>query len=216
MASISGCASRGKSADRPGPCLRCGSPSWWNGWRDVAPVIVDDGEVRHATGTERHRACCSAKDCDAPSWTVREGDSYPHRTFQLEVVASVVAEVAYAGKTQTAAAAGHMCSRDSVRRWGAWIANLTDTDHLSRLCARIDPEGDAHAESAKTRAAPAGLALRMLDRFADLLVVGGAAIASRGCGLRRILGDQLCRFGDVFYLTKPSPPLRGAFTKLGM
>jgi hypothetical protein len=147
---------------------------------------------------------------------VHEDDSYPHRTFQLEVVASAVAEVVYAGKTQTAAAAGHMCSRDSVRRWGAWIANLTDTDHLSRLCARIDPDGDAHAESASARAAAAGLALRLLDRLADLLVVGGATLSSSGSGLRRILGDQLRRFGDVFYLTKPSPPLRVAFTKLGM
>jgi hypothetical protein len=182
----------------------------------VAPVIVEDGEARHAAGTKRHRARCSAKNCDAPSWTVHEGDSYPHRTFQLEVVASAVAEVVYAGKTLTAAAAGHMCSRDSVRRWGAWIANLADTDHLSRLCARMDPDGDAHAESATARAAPAGLALRLLDRLAGLLVVGGTAISSRGCGLRRVLSDQHRRFGDVFHLTKPSPPLRVAFTKLGM
>jgi hypothetical protein len=179
-------------------------------------VISDGDGVRHAVGVRHRRACCSAKDCDAPSWTVREDATYPHRTFQLEVVASAVAEVAYAGKTLTAAGASHMCSRDSVRRWGVWIANLADADHLERLCARIDPDGGAHAESANIRATPAGLALRLLDRFADLLVVRGVALAASGCGLGRILGDQLRRFGDVFYLTRPSPSLRVAIAKLGM
>lgn len=179
-------------------------------------MIDDGGEVRQAVGTRQHRACCSAKDCDAPSWTIHEADTYPHRTFQLEVVASAVAEVAYAGKTLTAAAANHMCSRDSVRRWGAWIADLADVDHLARVCARIEPDGGVHAESAIARATPAGRALRLLDRLADLLVVRGVGLAAKGCGLGRILGAQLRRFGDVFYLTRPSPSLRVAFTKLGM
>lgn len=134
-----------------------------------------------------------------------EDDAYPHRTFGLEVVVSAVAQVVVAGATLSAAAAGHLCSRDSVRRWKRWVEGLADPLELERLCMRIDPDG---LPASAHRASGAQRVLQVLERLADLLALRGVALAYKGSGLVRVLVDRLVRFGEVYRLTKPSPPLR--------
>lgn len=134
-----------------------------------------------------------------------EQDSYPHRTFGLEVLVSAVAQVVVVGATLTAAATRHLCSRDSVRRWMQWVAGLADPRDLEGLCMRIDPDG---MPVAARRAPRAQQILQQLERLADLLALRGVGLARRGSGLVRILLDRLARFGEVFWLTKSSPPLR--------
>ena len=56
----------------------------------------------------------------------------------------------------------------------------------------------------------AGSVLRLLDHLSDVLFRRGVALPGRGPGLLRILTAQLARFGDVCWLTRPSPPLRVA------
>lgn len=197
-----------KYEDRPEPCRECGSPAWWNGTRTVAPVRkTDDGTVEHVPETRRRRARCSANSCKVRSWTIYEHDDYPHRLFGLDLVVSAVCMVVLGMETMTAAAAAHLCSRDSVRRWARWVASLAKPGDLEQLCARLDPEGQPPpiGPSGGRRVARV---LALLERLADLLEVRGVALRGSTCGLARVLHDRLGRFGEVFFLTRASPPLR--------
>lgn len=204
---------RRKKAVRPDPCRVCGAPSWWNGGRVVAEVIHDLGQgVRRVIDVLRRRGRCSDRRCAAGSWTVYPADAYPHRSYQLDVVASAVAAVCVGGGRRRAVAVHHDCSRRSVSRWVRWTAQLANPEDLARLCARLDPEGlppptPAAAEGEVSRA---GSVLRLLDHLGDVLLRRGVALPGRGPGLLRILTAQLARFGDVCWLTRPSPPLRVA------
>lgn len=207
--------SRFKYLDRPDPCRTCGALAWWNGVRRVAQVVRDVvGAIRYAADIVRRRARCSDRDCTGGSWTVYGEGAYPHRTFQLPVVASAVATMSFErDATLTAVAAVHQCSRRSVARWSPWVARLAEPATLRRACARVDPDGlpppPAAASSAEAPpAARAGVVLRLLDRLADLLRQRGVRLPAAGCALAAILGHQLARFGDVAYLTRASPPLR--------
>jgi len=142
-------------------------------------------------------------------------DAYPHRGFGLTLVVAAVSAVVFGGATLSGAALEHGCSRRSVARWWDWIAGLADTSELARACARLDPDGFAHAESMPARESAPAHVLRLLDRLADLLVVHGLDLATSGAGFVRLLSDQLRRFGEVFYLTRPSPPLRFGLSRLG-
>jgi transposase-like protein len=141
------------------------------------------------------------------SWTVYEQDSYPHRSFGLEVVVQVVLAVVLTGATLDSVAAKHMCSRDSVRRWVQWVEGLADPASVQRLCLRIDPDG---LPAAAPKASGAERILQLLERLADLLAQRGVPLPPKGSGLVRILADRLARFGEVLWLTKSSPPLREA------
>lgn len=200
--------SRGKSRrrERPDPCLECGSPAWWNGTRQVAQIKQEGPATRRESEQLRRRARCScSRACPAGSWTVYEPGGYPHRQFQLAVLASIVAAAALARTTLEAVAALHMCSRRSVVRWCTWIGGLAEPADLLRACARLDPDGHAHAGANLPRSLQV---LSLLDRLADLFVVRGAPLPGWAPGIVRLLGDQLRRFGDVLFLTRSSPPLR--------
>jgi len=116
-----------------------------------------------------------------------------------------VAQVVVTGTTWTASAAQHLCSRDSVRRWTKWVERLAEPQELERLCMRIDPDGLPAAE--RTGSVVKKLLL-LFERLADLLALRGVALPRRGAGLVRVLVHRLVRFGEVFLLTKLSPPLR--------
>lgn len=150
------------------------------------------------------------------SWTVYEADSYPHRTFGLEVVVSAVLQVVLVGATLTAAATRHLCSRDSVRRWLRWVEGLADPLELERLCMRIDPDGLPAAGTRTDRAPVAQRVLQLLERLADLLAAGGVSLPRHRVGLVRVLVDRLARFGEVHRLTRPSPPLRADLARVGV
>jgi len=214
---LTGGKAGGKYDKRPPPCLGCGTAAWWNGSRIVSSVRKGpNGGVKHVVGQVRRRARCPSPSCPVGSWTVYEADSYPHRTFGLEVVVSAVLQVVLVGATLTAAAARHLCSRDSVRRWRRWIEGLADPLELERLCMRIDPAGLPAAGARADRAPVAQRVLQLLERLADLLAAGGVSLPRQGAGLVRVLVDRLARFGEVFRLTKSSPPLRADWARVGV
>jgi len=198
-----------KYENRPEPCRVCGSPAWWNGTRTVSTVHAsEDGVVEHDPESCRRRARCSSKSCDVGSWTVYEdADDYPHRLFGLDLVVSAVCMFVLGMETLTASAAAHLCSRDSVRRWARWVASLAEPRDLEQLCARLDPDG-LPPPTGPARGGRAARVLVLLDRLADLMETRGVALRGRGCGLVRVLHDRLVRFGEVFFLTRASPPLR--------
>jgi hypothetical protein len=147
------------------------------------------------------------------SWTVYEECGYPHRVFQLDVVLSVVCMVEFGAATQSAAAKAHHCSRDSVRRWVKWIAALADPRDLERLCSRLDSDGLPPPVVDGGRAAKV---LVLFDRLVELLASRGVELPGRGAGLVRLLADRLVRFGEVFCLTRASPPLRADLARVGL
>lgn len=150
------------------------------------------------------------------SWTVYEEQAYPHRTFRLEVVVSAVLQVVVASATLTAAAASHLCSRDSVRRWVRWVEGLADPVEIERLCMRLDPDG-LPVLGADARAGPvARRVLQALERLADLFALRGVALPRGGAGLVRLLVYQFVHFREVLRLTRPSPPLRAEPSELGV
>jgi hypothetical protein len=205
--------SRRKKACRPDPCRVCGSPSWWDGGRLVAEVIHELGQgVRRVIDVLRPRARCSDRRCAAGSWTIYPADAYPHRSYQLDVVASAVAEVCVGGSTRRVVAEHHACSRRSVSRWVRWTAQLAPPADLARLCARLDPEGlpPPTPATAGGEVSRAGAILRLLEHLAEVLLRRGVALPGRGPGLVRVLGAQRARFGDVAWPTRSSPPLRVA------
>ena len=194
-----------KYATRPAPCRECGSPAWWNGTRVVAPVRQEGDESVHKPETILRRACCSFKGCSAGSWTVYEGCDYPHRVFQLDVVFAAVCMALAVDATLTGVAAAYRCSRDSVRRWVRWVSALAEPRDLERLCSRLDSDGLPPSTARGSRAAKV---IALLERLVELLSSRGVNLAGLGVGLVRLLVDRLVRFGEVFYLTKSSPPLR--------
>ena len=204
---------RGKKVVRPEPCRVCGARSWWNGGRVVAAVIHELGQgARRMTDVRRPRARCSDRRCVAGSWTIYPADAYPHRSYQLDVVATAVAAVCLGGGTRQAVADQHACSRRSVSRWVRWTARLAPLADLARLCARLDPEGLPPPTPAPAggEVSRAGAVLRLLEHLAAVLLHRGVALPGRGPGLGRVLSAQRARFGDVAWLTRSSPPLRVA------
>lgn len=207
---------RHKYEDRPPACSRCGSPAWWNGWREVTRRRLGScGRVEIQPGLRLHRATCSNPDCSAPSWTVYPLGRYPDRRFDLDVVAKAVATGAYGRDdedrpmTWAAIAKRYACSGRSVSRWTVWVAGLTDVEALARTCTRIDPDGMPAAlrPEAKDRRARAGQALAVFDRFAALLENRNVLARRSEPSIVRILDDQRLRHGVHFPVRDPSPPL---------
>jgi hypothetical protein len=163
--------------------------------------------VEYASGQVRRRACCSERGCSAASWTVYPAGSYPHRTFQLDVVSSAVAQVA-AGQSVRRAAERHQCSRRSVSRWRSWCsAGLVAAEGLASAAARLDPDGlPPPARAGRDAQGQAGWALRLWERLADVLAHRGVGLPAGRSGLQRVLCWQHEREGVVVWLTKPQSP----------
>lgn len=205
---ISSERNNGKYIERPPHCVGCGAVAWWNGSRTVSAVRQLGEQVSYVAEIVRRRARCSLwKSCGLRSWTVYEEDSYPHRVFGMAVVACTVSAVVFANATHGAAALAHQCSRRTVGRWKRWVSELADPDELERMCTRLEGRGlpGALARSATARA---GRVLHLLERLVELLSERGVDLPEVSCVLGRVLRHQLERFGEVFYLTKPSPALR--------
>jgi len=124
------------------------------------------------------------------------------------VVVSAVSSVVFGKATLTGAAVAHQCDRRSVGRWRRWISELADPKELQRLCTRLQGDGCPGGLDLP-EVARGGRVLHLLDRLAQLLAERGVELPKLGCGLVRVLKDQLLRFGEVFYLGRASPPLHG-------
>jgi transposase-like protein len=176
----------------------------------MAAVIHELGQgARRVIDVLRPRARCSDRRCAAGSWTTSPADAYPHRSYQLDVVAAAVAEVCIGGSTRRAVAEHHACSRRSVSRWVRWTAQLAPPEDL---VPGWIPRGSAPPTPAPAgrEVSRAGAVLRLLEHLAEGLLRRGVALPGRGPGLVRVLVAQRARFGDVAWLTRSSPPLRVA------
>ena len=199
---------KGKYVERPAACRSCGAAAWWNGSRRVSVVRKLGEQIEYVTEVVRRRVRCSLwKSCALRSWTVYEQDSYPHRVFGLMVVVSALSAVVFGKVTHAAAALAHQCSRRTVGRWKRWISELADPQQLQRTCTRLQEDGlpGGLAVAGESRAARV---LHLLDRLGELLGQRGVHLPELGCPVAQLLQHQLVSFGEVFYLTKSSPPLR--------
>ena len=210
---ISASGRSGKYDERPEPCRSCGAVAWWNGIRRVAQVLFDAAtQLVKREHIDRRRARCSLRNCPAGSWTVYEETGYPHRSFQLPVVASAVAEMAFApNATMTGVALQYQCDRRSIGRWVLWVSSLDAAGELARTVARLEPDGLPPPKTSAFMTKPAagaGAVLRLLDTLTEILRHRGVDLGSARPGLMAILRQQMRRFGEIFYLMKSSPPLR--------
>lgn len=167
---------------------------------------VGDG-VETAVEEVRRRVRCPRKDCPRRSFTVYIEDAYPHRGFRLGVVASAVMGV-LGGERRYEVAAQHECSGESVRRWTRWTESLIgDVNEAERTCTKLARNGMPGAEPIGRMPRAAGV-LHLLDRLADVLESRGLELPEpQALGLVRLLAYLLRRSGEVFWLTKSSPPL---------
>ena len=202
---------KGKSVARPAACLSCGAAAWWNGSRRVSVIRKLGEQIEYVAEVVRRRVRCSLwKSCRRRSWTVYEEDSYPHRVFGLTVVVSAVSAVVFGTATLTAAGEAHQCSRRSVRRWQQWISELADPQEFARTCTRLQADGLPGGLDLP-ELARAGRVLHLVDRLVALLRERAVCLPEFPCALARVLTHQRERFGEIFYLTKSSPPLRADF-----
>ena len=197
----------GKRKERPEPCRECGAAAWWNGSRVVSAVVIGlAAAAEYVSGQVRRRARCSDRRCATGSWTVYPSGTYPHRTFQLDVVSSAVSQVA-AGESRRRAAERHQCSRRSVSRWLRWCAQLVAVEELTAACVRLDPDGLPAPTPGGTEVEDqGGRALRLWERLADLLAHRGVCLPEGRSGLQRLLTWQHERQGEVAWLTRPQSP----------
>lgn len=205
------CESRGdkrRKQDRPPQCVLCGACTWWDGVRRVCNVRKLGDRVEAAVEEVRSRARCPRQDCPRRSFTVYPEDAYPHRGFRLGVVVSAVSAV-LGGERRYAVAAQHECCGDSVRRWVRWTDSLVgDVNELGRACSKLTGDGLPGAVPIERVPRACGV-LHLLDRLAELLAGRGLELPEpQAPGLVRLLTYLLQRSGEVFWLTKSSPPLR--------
>jgi len=176
---------------------------------------MQDDKAHFSETIVRKRAFCPNKNCPMKSWTIYEQDSYPHRTFSLHVVISAVLCVVLGKMTLTKAAEIFLCSRTSVRRWKRWIEGLVDSNELMRICTLLHPDGMPGRTTFKEK--PLSIkVLHLFEQFVHLLEVRAVKMPGGTLGLIRILHHQLIRNGDIYYLTKPSPPMSGDLLRLIM
>lgn len=206
-------AAKRERPERPPPCGLCQSPSWWNGWRRVFPVLrrLVDGAVERGEQWLARMKCSSCRHGS----TLYPPGLYPRRQYQLDVVADVVATMAFGDSGPTQAAREVAGSPTSARRWSGWVAELCDAATLITATARIDPDASAGAGiAARTWQSPARAQLaRVLDALETLggaLVRAGVMLGSHS-GLGRVLEWQHREHGDVVGLVceprRLSPPM---------
>lgn len=193
---------RPERTGRPQRSRCCDSAAWWNGWRQVFLVVKDatTGETERRAQWRCLGKCLNCKR----GFTCYPDDQYPHRQYQLDVVAEVVAAVAMGGESLGQAAQRAQASQTSARRWTAWVSKLVSLDAVLAVAQRLDPSisvgvGVSTGESGQTLRSQAGQVLRVLEELGQRLVRCGLQLAC-DTGLGRVLGWQLKAHGDVVHL----------------
>jgi hypothetical protein len=168
----------------------------------------DDGSVEREPEWRARTRCAS---CRKGGCLYLPGD-YPHRQYQPDVVADVVARQA-AGNSAAEAAKPASASATSARRWSDWVANLCDPAPLLAQAARLDPDvalSGIAGSAGRFARAELGVMLDVLERFGAVLVKLGEALGSVS-GLGRVLEWQHRTHDLVLALTiEPrslSPPM---------
>lgn len=184
-------------AERPPDCRRCRRRCWWNGWRIVFPLVA----TAVATVVERWKLPLARAKCSVclRAFTCYPEGFYPHRQYQLDPVAEVVAK-GVLGEEPVAFLAGSLgAAVSSVRRWTRWIADLARPGDLLALASWLDPEAPT-GEGLPTVDARDPISVRAAEVLGALEQVG-AALGRRGwaagvqTGLARLLGWQLSTQG---------------------
>jgi hypothetical protein len=187
---------------RPPPCRQCKQRSWWNGWRRVFAVVASllDGVIGRQERWLPRAKCSSCRR----GFTCYPADHYPHRQYQLDVVAAVTAAVAIGGGSAGKAAAMVTASATSARRWSAWVAGLAAPEVLLATAQKLDPDAPVGAGLSATgtltpRQAKVALVLAALEQVGAALVRRGLELMVR-TGLGRVLHWQYRAHGDVAHL----------------
>jgi hypothetical protein len=213
---------RPERTGRPPPSRCCDARSWWNGWRLVFSVVKDvvTGRIESCERWLTLGKCTKCKQ----GFTCYPDDQYPHRQYQLDVVADVVAGVALGGESLKQAAGRAEASSTSVRRWTEWISQLGPLDSLLAVVQRLEPStavsvGLSAVTSREPMRSRAGQVLKALEEMGQRLVRNGVKIAC-ATGLGRVLGWQRQAHGDVVHLvTEPrmlSPAMAIEARRLGV
>ncbi len=165
--------------------------SWWDGKRRVLIVVpAQDGKAVASEVRDRARGKCTA--C-RHGFTVYAAGDYPHRVYQPDVVAHVVAAHTIGAQGAAAAAASAGASATSTRRWTRWIATLIDVGELMAIAAQLDAEsvhgaGISGFNGDGVRAIVAR-ALSAMEALGKALLHTGAKLVSM-TGLGRLLEWQ--------------------------
>lgn len=198
--------------ERPPPSRCCQAPGWWNGWRQVFPVVARliDGV------TERWELWLALAKCSAcrRGFTCYPAGIYPRRQYQFDVVASVVALVTWGRHSFARAGATVGACHMSARRWTGWVEQLTPPAELYAVAARLDPDAPAGATLHLPEAAPSfpvvAQVLSALEQLGLALDRLGIGLGAR-TGLGRVLGWQHQTHGIVVglrdQLSGLSPPM---------
>lgn len=199
---------------QPRSCPQCDQDRiWYNGWRWVFPVFLQDGQCwRFDDGLALQRVKCA--HCEH-SWTLRPAWLCPQRQFQLDVVeweSAVYVQTPTASYRKVAEGCG--CSASSVWRWVGWCAAVAKPAEIVAQTARIDastPAADMiprHVPAVRRKARSASRAAVLLLCLQVLVALGCwsralAHPASDPSPLRSYVSDRFLRFRIISPLTRP-------------
>lgn len=193
---------RPERTGRPLACRFCSAPSWWNGWRLVFCTVIAalSGKAERSARWLGRAKCSSCKR----GFTCYPDEQYPHRQYQLDVVAEVVAAVAIGNEPAGQAAQRAQASATSARRWTAWVSQLGSVEAILAVAQRLEQNvsvgvGISTGEPGCSLRSQAAQVLRALEALGQQLVRSGLRLATT-TGLGRVLGWQLQAHGDVVYL----------------
>jgi hypothetical protein len=193
---------RPQRTGRPPPCPRCGSLTWWNGWRLVFAVVIATltGNPERLARWLARAKCSSCKR----AFTCYPDDQYPRRQYQLDAVAKVASAMAMGGEAAKQAAGRVGASPTSARRWTGWVSQLVEPSVLLGVAQQLEQEvsvseGFSMGEPTRCRYRSAARVLSALEQLSQVLVRRGLGM-SCATGLGRVLSWQLRAHGDVVHL----------------
>ena len=183
-----------KEVAKPARCMYCnGTTIWWNGCRVRSANVLCNDVTVHLNEVPCRRVKCGAPRCRR-SWTLRPEGLTPQRHYQLDVVAEgCITYLFEPTATLTQVAETLTCSRQTVRRWLAWVGAITTVSVLLRVLlevanAPITPRIHAiHKLSRKAKTSLGAAGLVAARNVLCLLETIGAALAFSTPGLSSVV-----------------------------
>lgn len=137
-----------ESPNRPEQCQFCdGAKVWFDGWRRVCCVVIDDGGESHGFEDRLFlRRCCCALPLCGRSWTLRPAFLYPHRHLEPDVAeASALAYLSAPGASYRWIGETYGCSGRTVWRWVGWLAGIISMSALLAEAEQLSGTGQSAA-----------------------------------------------------------------------